>query len=270
MIPNGVDFDRYHPSSLSKLECPADLESIKRPIAGYTGTLHSSRLDLNLVRNTAKEAPDISFVFVGPNCLTEQETKDLQAPNIHLLGSRSYQELANYISRFDLCMTPHLVNDFTESLDPLKLYEYMSTGKPIVSTPCAGFRDQPGLIALAQTADGFAHAIRRSITNVSATASDARLTGPPTTHGANALTKFKRFSTGVEEPLPQLHGAARIFRNEFANMPQFLTTQLEHAIVAQDRFAAKDRRAEVLGEYLQLLLTNGHTNVHTSYKLGRQ
>jgi glycosyltransferase involved in cell wall biosynthesis len=159
LIHNGVDDHRYHPDQLSKTETPADIGQIQKPIIGYTGTLHSSRLDLALTAQVADELKHVNFVFVGPDCLTAAERKLLNKPNIHILGSRSYEELPRYIARFDAYMTPHLVNDFTESLDPLKLYEYMSTGKPIISTDCAGFREMTELVSIAPNASEFARAI---------------------------------------------------------------------------------------------------------------
>jgi teichuronic acid biosynthesis glycosyltransferase TuaH len=175
LIANGVDNARYHPTALAQLSIPEDVAELKRPIVGYTGTLHSSRLDLDLIVALSNTMSDVTFLFVGPNCLTEQETNRLKRANVHITGPRSYQELPNYASCFDVCMTPHLVNDFTESLDPLKLYEYMSTGKPIVSTPCAGFREHASLIELARSAEQFAEKIRTSLAPINHTASGARL-----------------------------------------------------------------------------------------------
>ncbi len=146
-----MDNERYHPKALAHQKAPEDIKHIVHPIAGYTGTLHAARLDLALIESSAKALPNVHFVFVGPNCLTESESAQLRAPNIHILGSKSYADLPAYISCFDICLTPHSINDFTESLDPLKLYEYMSTGKAIVSTKCAGFREHPDLVYLADT-----------------------------------------------------------------------------------------------------------------------
>lgn len=162
LIANGVDNLRYHPDQLRGLEPPKDLKGIAHPIVGYTGTLHSSRLDLALLEETAQKLEQVNFVFVGPNSLTGEETARLNRSNIHILGSRPYQDLPSYLASFDACMTPHLVNDFTESLDPLKLYEYMSTGKPIISTKCAGFRDYPDLITLAER-ENFSGAVMQAL-----------------------------------------------------------------------------------------------------------
>jgi glycosyltransferase involved in cell wall biosynthesis len=165
LIPNGVDDWRYHPDVLTQLEAepPADIRGLSKPIVGYTGTLHSARLDLQLIAACANKLPQCSFVFVGPNSLTAEEIASIQRPNVHILGAKAYADLPKYIAAFDACMTPHLVTPFTDSLDPLKLYEYMSTGKPAISTPCAGFRDLRELVAIASTADEFCAAIHKEI-----------------------------------------------------------------------------------------------------------
>lgn len=151
LVTNGVDAWRYHPDNLAKLDCPADVRSIAKPIIGYTGTLHTDRLNEHLVVQLAKELPHLSFVFVGPNSL-DSKTNELLSkfPNIFILGAKSYEDLPSYVGQFDICLVPHRVNAFTDSLDPLKLYEYFATGKPIVSTKCAGFRDFPELVYCAE------------------------------------------------------------------------------------------------------------------------
>lgn len=164
LIRNGVDHRRYHPDWLSGVEPASDIDMIKRPIAGYTGTLHDQRLDLALIQEVAQLMPTVNFVFVGPNYLSEDQTKQLTAlPNILILGAKPYTDLPRYVAAFDLCITPHKVSSFTESLDPLKLYEYMSTGKPIVSTACAGFRELEPLVKIASTSKTFAEAILQAL-----------------------------------------------------------------------------------------------------------
>jgi glycosyltransferase involved in cell wall biosynthesis len=156
LIPNGVEAERYAPACLAQLQKPADMLNFSSPVAGYTGTLHEDRLDVELIRAVARIQPDTQFVLVGPDCLKPSVSKSLrELPNLHIMGARAYEELPAYLASFDVCIVPHRVSPFTESLDPLKLYEYCSTGKPIVSTPCAGFRDMNCLISLARGADEF-------------------------------------------------------------------------------------------------------------------
>lgn len=163
LIANGVDANRYSPDALSPLRKPEEFKNLSK-IAGYVGTLHSERLDLDLIEEIARIAPDVNFAFIGPNCLTDEQTEKLKRhKNIILSGPIDYKLLPSYMKCIDVFMTPHKVSPFTESLDPLKLYEYMSTGKPIVSTPCSGFRDLPELVFVEADAAQFAHAICTAI-----------------------------------------------------------------------------------------------------------
>jgi teichuronic acid biosynthesis glycosyltransferase TuaH len=148
LIPNGVDVDlfrtpRPRPSSLP----PA-------PVALYVGTLHDERLDLDLIVDLARSAPDLQVVLVGPNSLPAEATARLDAqPTVHLLGPRPYQEIPAYMQHADVVIIPHLVTPFTESLDPIKAYECLAAGRPTIATPVAGFRDLPGPIVVADRAE---------------------------------------------------------------------------------------------------------------------
>jgi GT2 family glycosyltransferase len=57
------------------------------------------------------------------------------AANVHHLGIRPHAEIGAYLQGFDVGLVPHLINDFTRSLDPLKTYEYLAAGLPVISTP---------------------------------------------------------------------------------------------------------------------------------------
>ena len=135
LIPNGVDVERFrrpHPR-------PEDLPG--GPIALYVGTLHEERFDLELVHDLARARPELQIVLVGPDDLPAAETARLAAvPSVHLLGARPYDEVPAYLQHADLVVVPHLVNPFTESLDPIKAYECLAAGRPTVATPVAGFR----------------------------------------------------------------------------------------------------------------------------------
>ena len=114
------------------------LAGIVGPVLGYLGTLHEARLDLALLGAAAALAPDWSFVLVGPNHLSEPAMAGLEAhPNLHYLGPCDYDQVPAVLHGFDVGLVPHVVNDFSESLDPLKIYEYAAAGLPILATPVA-------------------------------------------------------------------------------------------------------------------------------------
>ncbi len=110
-------------------------------MALYVGSLHEERLDVPLVVELASRRPDLAVVLVGPDSLSAGATAALRAvDNIHLLGPRPYGQIPAYLQHADVVIIPHLVNPFTESLDPIKAYECVAAGRPTVATPVAGFR----------------------------------------------------------------------------------------------------------------------------------
>lgn len=164
LIHNGVNVDLYSPDSVNRTTVPKDMDFGGLPVACYLGTLHEDRLDLDLIEHVLKGLPRVQFVFVGPNALSELSSSRLtQYSNCKLLGSRPYSQLPSYIKGCNIFINPHLVSQFTESLDPLKLYEYMATGKPIVSTACAGFREMENMVAVASNANEFMTKVEQSI-----------------------------------------------------------------------------------------------------------
>lgn len=140
LVRNGVDIDAYRTSQPR----PADLPP--GPVALYLGTLHRDRLDVDLCLRTAAalRADGLTggtVVLVGPNALDEADTARLRDAGVAVLGARPHEAVIGYLQHADVLLVPHVVSAFTESLDPLKLYEYQAVGRLVVSTPVAGFRD---------------------------------------------------------------------------------------------------------------------------------
>jgi GT2 family glycosyltransferase/glycosyltransferase involved in cell wall biosynthesis len=130
---------------------PLELE---RPVLGYAGTLHDARLDVELVRAAAELRPGWSFAFLGPDLLDPASRQRLfELPNVHHLGVRPHREVRAYLEAFDVCLVPHRVTAFTRSLDPLKVYEYLAAGKPVVTTPTGNAPDLAEHLLVAATAD---------------------------------------------------------------------------------------------------------------------
>lgn len=171
LIRNAVDVARYR----RDYDRPADLPG--GPMALYAGTLHEDRLDVGLVLATAQRVDQIGgrLVLLGPNALTAPNTARLLAsPAIVLLGSRPKEKVPAYLQHAHVLIVPHVVDDFTDSLDPIKLYEYLAVGRPIVSTGVAGFRDEHGGAGI-KIAEGeyFADAVLAGLSEWTTTAAHA-------------------------------------------------------------------------------------------------
>lgn len=129
LIKNGVDVDHFIITN-ETLE-NEEILKIKKPIVGYIGAIWDW-VDLDLIAFLARERPEISIVLIGPVNTDISIIKNLN--NVFIIGKRHYEVLPNYIKSFDVCIIPFLINELTENADPIKLYEYMATGKTIVST----------------------------------------------------------------------------------------------------------------------------------------
>ena len=136
LVPNGVDLAGYLVDPARPQDLPAG------PVALYAGTVHPDRMDLDLTVRTAQALQGIGrLVLVGPLPLTTGELDRLSAAGVVLLGPRPAERIAAYLRHADVLVVPHVVTAFTDSLDPIKRYEYQAAGRPVVSTPVAGFLD---------------------------------------------------------------------------------------------------------------------------------
>jgi len=141
-----------------------------RPVFGYTGSLHDSRIDLDLVQRLAREFPHGTVVLVGPQYFSDDSLAraSQEHPNIRAPGPVAYSQIPDVMAGFDVCIVPHLRSGFVESLNPIKLWEFLACGKPIVAVDVAGFRDFPHLVRLAPDAPAFLAACRDALQEVNA------------------------------------------------------------------------------------------------------
>lgn len=131
LCPNGVDYEHFSQAQHGNLVRPFDLPVDGRPVVGYCGAL-ATWLDWDLLDYLTEANPGMNFVFVGP---LYNISLPFQKFNIKIIGYRNYKWLPNYLQHFDVCIIPFKITPMTESCNPIKIYEYLSIGKPVVSTP---------------------------------------------------------------------------------------------------------------------------------------
>jgi glycosyltransferase involved in cell wall biosynthesis len=131
VLPFAVDFPRFEKERLANQSKPNELVEIDSPIVGYVGGLHRW-VDQELLVEAARVLPDVEFVFVGPEQCDMSKLK--AQPNIHLLGSRNYDELPRYIKCFDVGLIPYVLSEYALNVYPTKLNEYLAMGLPVVAT----------------------------------------------------------------------------------------------------------------------------------------
>ncbi|HSI13298.1 MAG TPA: glycosyltransferase [Chthoniobacter sp.] len=164
LVANGVDADHYQCVLDDTGPLPPEATRWARPVFGYTGTVHSERVDVDLLEALAGRLECGSIVLVGPNHLSPDQVARLEARgNVHLCGPVPYARVPQIMRAFDVCIVPHRMTAFTESLNPIKLWEYLAAGKPIVSTNVAGFRDYSEVVSIASTAGEFFRAMQAAL-----------------------------------------------------------------------------------------------------------
>jgi GT2 family glycosyltransferase/glycosyltransferase involved in cell wall biosynthesis len=150
---NAADYDFYRsgckPNHL--------LEGIKHPIAGYFGAI-ASWFDVDLLVEIAQWKPHLTFVLLGGVFDTDVSRLRLQ-PNIVLLGQQPYETMPQYLYHFDVCIIPFKINPVTEATDPVKLYEYLCGGKPVVSVDLPELEPYRDYVYLAEDAADFSRKI---------------------------------------------------------------------------------------------------------------
>lgn len=124
---NAVDAGRWQGFDPNPL-----VARLPHPIVGYAGSLQW-RVDPAFVAAFARRLPQGSVVAGPPMSAFWRDPTGLPG-NVHLVGAVPHERMAALLAAFDVCLVPHVVDDFTASMDPLKFYEYLATGKPVVST----------------------------------------------------------------------------------------------------------------------------------------
>lgn len=167
-IPNGVDIDHFQRLDNINIQNQAKriFQNIKKPIIGYAGIIQE-RIDFNLIEYLLEKNPNLSFVFLGwvwkgvqkkvenLKSLSRVRTEGLKFKNIYFLGQIKYQDYPYYLNLFDIGIVPHKIDKFTASMNPMKFYEYLAVGLPIISTKVAGTEIFQNQIEVAENKEQF-------------------------------------------------------------------------------------------------------------------
>lgn len=155
LVPHGVDYDHFAGAWRRPPERPGDLAAIPRPILGFFGMIHHW-IDAALLAEVARIRPHYSFVLLGERCVPTPQW-DPQ-PNVYTLGRRSYESLPAYCAAFDAAVMPFIRSRMTRNINPIKMYEYLAAGLPVVSTSLPEAERFRGPIRFGDTPERFAAA----------------------------------------------------------------------------------------------------------------
>jgi glycosyltransferase involved in cell wall biosynthesis len=152
-VPNGLE-----PSFIANVDDAGGITAA-RPVIGYLGVI-SERTDPALLSAVADRFPECDIRLVGWIDRSSDDIKTLLAKsNVYFIQRIPFDAVANTIDGFDVCLMPHRDNSLSRSMSPLKLFQYVARGKPVVSTPVAGLETVADLIRVAPATDPFLEAI---------------------------------------------------------------------------------------------------------------
>jgi len=154
-LPNGVDFAHFSKTYLE----PVDLASIPGPRVLYVGGTEYW-FDAELVRHTAAELLDVSFVIIGPDSTHLDPLRD--SSNVHLLGPRPYVHVPAYMQYSDVGIIPFRRDPMVDRVHPVKLYEYLAAGLPTVSIRWPEIERMDSPVRLVEP-EGFVEGIRSAL-----------------------------------------------------------------------------------------------------------
>lgn len=167
-VPNAADVGAF----LSDGSDPADLADIPHPRIGTVGALDAYKLDVSLLAEVIRAHPEWQFAFVGPVQYAKTQSEKRKAkspdalrdfPNVYFLGSKPRREVPGYVHGFDVAMIPYRESTYNRASFPLKFWEFLAAGKPVVASGLPALAPYASLARLARTPDEFAEAIREAL-----------------------------------------------------------------------------------------------------------
>lgn len=158
----GVEVEHFAKARDAATPVAPEIAALPGPVLGYFGVI-DERLNYELIAAMARALPQMSIAMVGP--VVKVSPAELpQAPNVHWLGQRAYEELPSVVKGFDVCLMPFALNAATEYINPTKTLEYMASGRPIVSTAIEDVvRNFGSLVNVADDTDSFIAAVQRNV-----------------------------------------------------------------------------------------------------------
>lgn len=173
-LPNAANVEHFMQAQNAETPIAPELGALPKPVIGFVGVIQDW-IDLDLIELTARSHPEWSVVMVGPVGPGINVAPLEQLPNVHLLGRKAVQDLPKYLKGFDVCLNPFKMNELTDKVSPLKFYEYLASGKPIVTVDMPGIRDFADVVEVAKSREEWVPAIERALNNESPDKLEQRL-----------------------------------------------------------------------------------------------
>lgn len=159
--PHGVDVDLFARARDAATPVPAVAAALARPVIGYFGLI-AAWTDIELIEWLARERPQWQWLLVGHAHVDVSALARL--PNVTLVGPQPYEQLPGWAKAFDVAIIPYRMNRQVKNANPLKLREYLATGKPVVTVPTPEVERFADVVHMAEDRPAFLAAIERALT----------------------------------------------------------------------------------------------------------
>lgn len=164
VVNHAADIDHFAKAAATETVVPDDLERLSRPRVGFVGMVDAVRFDGELIKHLAHARPQYEIVLVGGFVNGARVGITVEAaPNVHFLGMKRVADLPSYLKGLDVCLMPYRVNETTRFIYPLKLHEYLATGKPVVTTEIPAVNEFRHLLRVATSPDEFVRQVDEAV-----------------------------------------------------------------------------------------------------------
>ena len=164
-LPNVVDAEHFA-RARNAGPLPEDLADIPEPRIVYCGALSDFKVDFQLLHTVAEQRPDWHWVLIGDE-REGQQSEQVAAlrtmTNVHFLGHKPYSVLPDYLRGMAVGTLPSLINEYTRAMFPMKYYEYLAAGLPVVATPLEFTKTCQNGLLVADTAAAFIQALEQQM-----------------------------------------------------------------------------------------------------------
>jgi glycosyltransferase involved in cell wall biosynthesis len=197
LSPHGVDADHFHRASDPATTPPPEAAALRRPVIGFFGNI-GAWVDTGLVAELARRRPEWTFLLVGHPASDVSALEGLA--NVVLAGARPYAELPRWAAVFDVALIPYKLTRQVVNASPLKLREYLATGKPVVSVSTPEIGQFSSVIRIAGTPGEFVAAIEAALADGPGTGMEERLAAVASmswdARGEEIAARVERFLEG--------------------------------------------------------------------------
>ena len=164
LVSNGVMYDLFSKCRDSQMAVAPEIDVLPSPVIGMIGTLYRG-YDFNLLNCLIEKREQWSFVFVGEIAenAKDEVTKLSKHSNFHIFGWRPYEKIPAFLKGFDVAIVPYKVNDWTNTINPNKVYDYFAAGVPVVATPITELQRHKEYISLCSNVNEFIEAIEKGL-----------------------------------------------------------------------------------------------------------